>query len=278
MKRRTLLLWLLLGLALPARSAELTDGWAALADYRAEEALRIFTAAAKAADPAVARQAELGRGVTLLALQPVSQAQIEQARSILSALTANQADEAALGAWFYLARIAQHHRAQAEPAEAARCYRRLLELAPDSAWAQSALGRLALLELYAPDERGTVEQRFARVRDLLALARTPEARCDLHWLLSEAVFFHRLPETRALPHLIAAEQTGRLDVVTRPDVLVQIAEIARRDGDTALAREYFHRFLHDHPRDNRDYLVRQRLADLDAAPVAPETESPTLWP
>lgn len=272
------LFWLLLALAWPGRAADLAAGWAALADYRAEEALRIFTAAAKAADPAVVRLAELGRGVTLLALQPVSQAQIEQARSILSALTENQADEAALGAWFYLARIAQHHRAQAEPAEAARCYRRLLELAPDSAWAQSALGRLALLELYAPDGRGTLEQRFARVSDLLGLARTPEARCDLHWLMAEAVAFHRLPEARALPHLIAAEETGRLDVVTRPDVLVQIAELARRTGEAASAREYYLRFLRDYPRDNRDYLVRQRLAALDAAPVAPVAEPAMLAP
>lgn len=71
------LFWLLLALAWPGRAADLAAGWAALADYRAEEALRIFTAAAKAADPAVVRLAELGRGVTLLALQPVSQAQIE---------------------------------------------------------------------------------------------------------------------------------------------------------------------------------------------------------
>lgn len=270
--------WLLLALVPPGRAAELADGWAALADYRAEEALRIFSAVANTADPAVTRQAELGRGVTLLALQPVSQTQIEQARSILSALTASQADEAALGAWFYLARIAQHHRAQAEPAEAARCYRRLLELAPDSAWAQSALGRLALLELYVPDGRGTLEQRFDRVSSLLVLARTPEARCDLHWLMAEAVAFHRLPAAQALPHLIAAEQTGRLDVVTRPDVLVQVAELSRRAGDTVAAREYYERFLRDYPRDNRDYLVRQRLEALDAAPVAPAAESAMLPP
>lgn len=254
-----------LAAAAPGATPTLAEGWRALADYRAADAVQIFERLAAASDPATARAARFGQAVALLARQPITPAQVEAARAGLAAL-ADGADEVGLGSRFYLARIAQHHAAAPDPAEAARRYRELIGLRPDSIWAQTALSRLAILEIYALDPGRPPAERLARAERLVPLARGPEAQGELHWLLAEAIFFYKLPPLPALPHLLAAEKGGRLDAVTHADVLVQIATLSTQAGDRAQARTYYRKLLDTYPRDQRGYMVKRKLAELDAHP------------
>ena len=247
---------------------ELTAGWQALAGYRADEALKIFAAGARAPDPAVAREARLGQAVALLAKQQVTAGQVDEARRVCTALADGGPDDPALAARFLLGRIAQHHQERPDPAEAARQFRRLIAAAEASTWAQSALSRLALLQLYALDLARPPAERIAAAEKLLAQAHVPAVAGELHVALAEAIFFYRLPGAQALPHLLAAERLGGTDRVGRADVLVQIAELSRLAGNRAQAAKYYRQFLQENPRDSANYTARRRLADMEAPPAA----------
>ncbi len=262
MKRALLLTGLVLA-AVTAAGSELAAGWQALAGYRAAPALQVFDRYLAAADPAVAREARFGRGVALLDKQPVTFAQIAEARALFTALADSGGDDPAQGARFFLGRIAQHHQPQPDPAEAARQFRRLIAEHENSVWAQSALGRLALLELYGPDPSVPPATRVAAAEKLLAHTHTPVAESELHLAIAEAVFFHRLPAAGALPHLLAAERLGRLDWTARTETLVQIAELSRLTGNRPQAAKYYRTFLAENPRDLRHYIVRERLAEME---------------
>lgn len=257
---------MLAGLILAAASAagsELAAGWQALASYRAAQALQVFDRHLASADPAVAREARFGRGVALLDKQPVTFSQIDEARVLFTALADSGADDPAQGARFFLGRIAQHHQPQPDAAEAARQFRRLIAEHGESVWAQSALSRLALLELYGLNLSVPPAARLAEAEKLLAHARTPVAESELHVAIAEAVFFYRLPSAGALPHLLAAERLGRLDWTARAETLVQIAELSRRGGDRRQAAQFYRTFLAENPRDLRHYIVKERLAEID---------------
>jgi len=242
---------------------ELAAGWQALAGYHAERALPIFDRKLAAADPAAAREARFGHAVAILDKQPVSADQIDETRRIFTELAANNSDDVALGARFFLGRLAQNHQQTPDPAEAAREYRQLIAGQVDSVWAQTALSRLAILEIYALNLSSPPEVRIARADQLLALAHTPSAACELHLVIANAIFFYRLPGGPTLPHLLAAVQSGRLDRAIRTEVLVQVAELSRLAGDKAQAARYYQLFLDENPIDFRCYIVRERLAAVE---------------
>lgn len=250
-------------IATGAMAGELTAGWQALANYRAPQALQIFDRAIASENPVVMREARFGRGVALLDKQPVSPAQVEEARALFTDLAGSGTDDFAQGARFFLGRIAQHHLAQPDPAEAARQYQQLLAEHEKSVWAQSALGRLALLELYELNPSLPPAARLSQAEKLLAHARTPSAQSEVHLAIADATFFFRLPAGGALPHLLAAERLGRLDWAERMDVLVQIAELSRLAGQREQAAKFYRTFLQENPRDLRHYVVKERLAEME---------------
>jgi hypothetical protein len=254
-----------------ATGAQLLDGWQALKDYRAERALNVFDAAQDHPEAATAREARFGRAVALLDDQPVTSAKLDEAHRLFSELAGSGTDDFAQGARFFLGRIAQHHATQSDPAEARRQYRQLLNEHVDSIWAQTAISRLALLEIYALNLEQPPADRIAATEDLLGYTRTPTAESELRYVIANAIFFYRLPSTSALQHLLAAEHLGRLGWNERRDVLVQIAELSRRAGNARQAAEYYRKFLAENPRDQRHYIVQERLAALAKEPanVAP---------
>jgi tetratricopeptide (TPR) repeat protein len=257
---------LLAGLMLAATAAggaDLTAGWQALTNYRSEEALKIFDRSLNAPDPAEARAARFGRAVALLDRQPVSAGQIDEARGIFRALAGSGVDDPAQGARFFLGRIAQHHQQQPDGAEAARQYRQLIAEHENSIWAQTALSRLALLQIYELDPQLPPAARIARAEKLLAYARTPSAESEIHLVVANAMFFYRLPAAGALPHLLAVERLGRVEWTVRSEVLVQIAELSRLAGEKAQAVRYYRMFLKENPRDPRGYIIRERIAGLE---------------
>lgn len=246
-----------------ARASELTEGWTALTEYKTEDALRHFAAAANSTDGAVAREAKLGRGIALLAKQPMTDGQIEEARRTLTELADSGADNPALGARFYLARIAQYHQATRDPVEAANQYRALLRQNERSVWAQTALGRLALLEIYALNLNRPPAERVKAAEELLKFAHAPTAEGELHVAITEAIFYYRLPNEEALPHLLAAERLGGFDRAQRADILLQIAELSRIYGKKAQAIAYYKKFLAENPRDTANYDARMHLKEVE---------------
>jgi len=258
MKARRLILALAAAMlpALPTRAAP-ESGWSALLRLKADDALRAF-----AAETAPSREAEFGRAIALLVRQPVTPEQVAEARAVFARLAENGADETGQASRYFLGRIAQHHLEQPDPAEAARQYRQLLAEHPASAWAQTALTRLALLELYPSDPAVAPAAAVAAAEKLLELARLPVAQSELHLAVADAIFFYRLPPATALPHLLAAERLGRLDRPTRADTIVQIAEVSALLGDRAQARKFYEAFVAEYPLDQRHFMVRQKLAGL----------------
>jgi len=256
---------MLIGLVLAASAAasQLAAGWQALADYHAKQALEVFDLHLSDADSAVAREAQFGRGVALLDRQPVTPGQVEEARQLFIALADSGSDDPAQGARFFLGRIAQHHLAQPDDAEAARQFHQLIAEHEASVWAQSALGRLALLEIYALNPQIAPSVRLANAEKLLVHARTPAAQSEVHFAIADAIFFYRLPATDALPHLLAVETLGRIDWTARSDVLVQIAELSRLAGYRQQAARFYRTFLAENPRDLRHYIVTERLAQVE---------------
>ncbi len=263
MKKYLGLGWLALALTSAAMAGQITAGWQALSNYRPADALKIFDASAGSPTPAVAREARFGHAVALLDIQPVSTAALDEAKKIFGDLADSGADDSAQGGRFFLGRIAQQHLPAPDPAEAARQYRRLIAEHPGTTWAESAVTRLAVLEIYALNLQAPPATRLAEAEKLLADAHTPSAQSDVHYAIANAIFFHRLPAAGALPHRIAAEQLGRLEWPTRIEVLVQIAELSRLEGNRAQAVKYYHTFLKENPRDLRTYIVHKRLEELE---------------
>ena len=239
----------------------LAAGWQALLE-RSPDSIRRFEAESKAADPQVAREARFGEALGQLDRQPVGPAQIAEARRLLAGLAEGGDDDIAQGARFFLARIAQDHLDVPDPVEAARQYGRLVAGSRGSIWAETALVRLAILEIYSMDAGSSPEVRIARAEGLLRAASTPAAQSDIHWLIASAIFHFQLPPGRALPHLAAAIELGRLDWAARADVLAAAAELSRRAGEKARAARYYSMFLKENPIDARDYLIRERLAGV----------------
>lgn len=242
--------------------ADLQKGWQELAGYRAERALEVFDAVKSAADSSTAREARFGRAVALLDKQPVTTAQLNEARRLFTELADSGTDDFAQGARFFLGRIAQHHLTTPDAAEARRQYRQLLDEHVDSIWAQTAISRLALLEIYGMNLNDSPANRIARTEELLRYMRTPTAESELRYVIASAIFFYRLPASGALKHLLAAERLGRLGWNERREVLVQIAELSRLEGNAVQAAEYYGKFLDENPRDQRHYIVKERLEAL----------------
>ena len=261
--RKIFLLLLLIAPRAFAADASVAEGWKAIADYRTDEGLRIFQRAAQSPDASVARPARLGVGIALLTKQPVTADQVDEARKTFAELADSGTDDAAQAARFYLGRLAQHHQETPDPAEAARQFRRLIGEHENSVWAQSALARLALLILYELDLKKSPAERVADAEKLLASAHLPSAEGELHIVIAEAIFFYRLPEQAALPHLLLAEKLGGFDRIGRADVLVQIGELSRLAGNIEQAKKYYHLFLAENPRDTANYTVRARLAEME---------------
>ncbi|HND62305.1 MAG TPA: tetratricopeptide repeat protein [Opitutaceae bacterium] len=262
MSRRAASLGLLLVLAARAAGAPDADraAWELIGAYKPEQALKEFQASAGGDQ----RRHQLGEAMALLA-QPIPVPdRVARGRALLEAVAAGD-DDLALAARFYLGRVAEFQAEPPDPRAAALRFERLIAEHPDSRWAQAALSRLAILWLYTAAGPATPAARVDEAERLAAAARQPQAIADLHLVIADAVFHYRLPDARALPHLLAAERTAVLDPATRADVLVQIGELARLGGDRALAEKFYRTFLQEYPRDARQYPIRQQLAGLAKA-------------
>lgn len=224
--------------------------------------------------PDPSRADRLGRAVLLFNVNPVTPAQLDLAAQELQALVQEDpADDAGLGAQYYLGRLAQVQRQPANLAAARSYYAALVERSPGSRFGELAQVKLALMDLYPSDHQApsvaVLEAWDARSRGLA----DPMASRDLHVALARACLFYREEFTRqgydarprALAHLHAATSAGTASFRTRAELLVAIGEIASELGRFDDARAAYTAFIAEYGRDARAGTIRQHLARLPAA-------------
>lgn len=242
------------------------QAWKDSARYFSNEAHREFTRLLKRG--ADTREIRLGLALTLLSVQPVVPENLVRARAELAEL-AKSDDECGLAARFFQARIAQSFQEEPDFGAAAEGYRRLVREHGETYWGQLALGKLAVLTLYAlPNQNGAA--RIAAAEALLPAAKEAAAR-DLHLMIADAVLYYGLPPEGALAHLLAAAELSErvsLPDAMRADLYIQIGELSARGRNLPQARAYLAKMEELFPRDWRNWALRQ-IIDAIAAGKKP---------
>jgi len=215
-------------------------------------------------DPRVA----LGLASALLGVQPRTQANILEARSLLERVVATPPADSTftLAARLLLGRIAEDHLIPSRPDEAKELYEALLRDHAGHPLADQAAVHLALLAAYPPADvpRPSSAELHARIDELRATVRTPEVLRELH-ALQGTLLIAENNLAAALPHLRAARAVGYRQPNRESEADLSIANIARELGERSVALEHYRAFLAARPRDARGTTVRRYVKELESA-------------
>jgi len=212
------------------------------------------------------REARFGEAVTLISLQPKTDANLDRAASLFGAIvTANATDDLGISSRYYLARIPQIHRATPDTVAALTGFRELAALESSHPLAQRAVVQVALIELFEPRlPASEIRARYDRLASRGAALTESSAIRDFNLVMGDAVLRFSLGDSLALDHLLAADRAGIARAITRRDTWLRIAELGRRTGRNDVAKTYYAKFLDAFPRDSRRLTVKERLAALPA--------------
>ena len=256
-----------------AADAALPDGitaaWEKAATFFPDEAATGFEKAGGNLEDGP-REARLGYAVALLSANPSTRERLDLAQSIFESLAGSGHDEYGLAAGYLLGRLHQIYRSPTEPEMAESRFRRLIEAQPESRWAQMSLVKLGILIVYSLPDAGTPDERVEAARALLPRAVSADARRDLNLLIASAHFHYELEPTGALSHLIAAEEGGGLDIGSRADILVRIAELLVLSGQPESAVNYYRRFVREYYGDERRFAVQKKIEGITGEEEASE--------
>lgn len=199
------------------------------------------------------------RAVALLGAPAVSADDNRRAKAELAALIADDDKSAdALAALYLLGRLKQLENGEGDPLE----FQTLRTQHPGHPLAQLAALKVLLRRLYS-DGPESAEDRLRSGEELAATITQPALRSDYHLAMGEAYIFHGDRREPALRHLRAAAAIGIPSAATRANVLVQIGELARLTGQRAVAVASYRAFIAEFPRDLRQQIVRDRLAEVE---------------
>jgi tetratricopeptide (TPR) repeat protein len=260
------ILTVFLGGALPLGHGAPMD--ATLASAWRDASLSLFKSAHADFSTLTGPDAELGRALTLLVLQPKTKDNLDQSAALLRGLAENpEAAHLAPAALYYLARIEQVHRPVADPEAARAYYQRLIEAYPKTLYGELGVVKRAVLDLYEPVSDETRRARFDALLTVAARLEIPATRRDLSLILADTAQAFGYGDAVALPLLLQADQAG----ITRPSeqatVWIRIAETAVNSGRPDIARDHYQRYLAAFRRDNRRHMVKEKLGALE--PAAP---------
>jgi len=250
--------------AAPAKEAgapqsPIERGWRLEMQSQFREAHETFAAAADS------RDVRFARAMTLLNVQPKTRGNIDEAASALQALAAEDSrDDIGVAAKYFLGRIEEAHRYEPDVQRALEIYTELIREHPEHYYGQMALVKWGVLRLYDP--AGDAGRR-AVLDELRAVGKRlthRDAQRAFHMMLADAICRFELSDALALEHLLAAARLGAATRMAEADLYVRVGELARIEGKTDLAAEYYRRMLERFPRDTRAYMIRQRLRDLGA--------------
>ena len=253
------------GVALAAPPPDTGEAWEQLATLRFGEAAQAFDALER--EGRADAEARLGRAVSLLARQPRTTGNVDEAERVLADLFTPEAATAdpdlAARARLAHARIPHLHRQPVQWDEAEKRYRAAYEAAPGHEAGQAALVRAGLVTLFRVSSPGETRARAeAFARQAAALTHAEPAR-EAELLLS-AVYWRSLEDAEAAYHHLtrALASPAPLREVSRADYLVEAAELALRIGRPAEAVAHYEAFLALARSDRRAFFVTEKLAVL----------------
>ncbi len=203
---------------------------------------------------------------SLLVREPVTDANVEKARSLLESVIANapRTDVQHRPLALYLtARIDHDHINPPRLDEAQVRYEQLRREYPTHPLAdQSAvhLGLLQAVQSPPPDPKPAV----AIVEALLAQVSTPASRRELHHLIAYLHWQVRHDAAAALPHYIAGREIGFETPYRNSELDLTIAGLAAETGQNELAAQYYLKFAETNPRDGRAQSARRLAAEAFA--------------
>jgi hypothetical protein len=257
---RLLLVLLLPGAVGGSEPSAAQIGWEQGARLFFNEAARTFSV------PAATPEQVLGRAVMLLGVQPRTESNLDEARTLLAGLVDSAgSDDAGIAARYYLARLEQLHAEDPDLAKARTHYRELVARHSAHLFGQLARLKLAMLALYDTAHPAPLSARLPEAEEWGSGITDPVVRCDYHYMMSRALAREDGREAQRLEHLLAMEATGKvIRDPTRSLMLVEIGEMARAVGRRELAVRAYRQFLQEYPRDARGAAVRSRLAETEA--------------
>jgi len=206
--------------------------------------------------------AQLHDAIAALQKQPLTEVDRQRVMDELNVITKGAPNsEPGISATYLLGRVRQLNGEAEEPPE----FHALIREHPQHPLAQLARVKLLMRQLYAVDATPPA----ARLKAAEAMGREltlPVLQSDFHLVMGDAYVFFGDQRELALAHFVEAERLGISGSATRGTVLVQIGELAQLTGDPALAARSYRAFLDGYPRDIRQQIVRDRLAEVEARP------------
>jgi thioredoxin-like negative regulator of GroEL len=210
------------------------------------------------------RSNRLALAVALLNRQPRTVTVVEEAAASLAALAKEKADDdAGLWARYLEARIAQLHRAPADPAEAARRFGSLAEQYSEHPAGVRAAVKLAVLLVHEPAVEPSRDEGFKRARTLIAALSDRSAQAEGFLMLARAGVFFRRGKQDILADFNAALRAGIANPPLRASALYTAGDLARELGRRDEALAHFKAFVAENRRDQRTNLVREWIAELE---------------
>ncbi len=214
------------------------------------------------------REVRFGEAITLLGVNPKTEAQIDQAAAMLGKLAeAEPADQFSIPALYYQARIEQLHRFQPDIDAAMKFYEEVRRRDPAHPLADLSLVKLAIIQLAAETDEELVRKRVPEFQALRKTLASPPARRDLNLILAEVNESRLGDKEAALENILEAQRSGIARNAMQATAFVRTAELASAVGRTDLARDYYEKFIANFPREARLKLVKDRLAELTITPT-----------
>lgn len=243
----------------------LEEGWEMAASLLFNDANKVFEKAAPSPE-LKERERTLGVAVTLLNVQPRLQSNLNRARELFGNLAANEEDDIAVDASYFLARMDAFYEAEPRLDEARSLYRSLIERHPGHLLAEYGVSQWVLMDLYDDIPPAKRAERFLDLETIGAQLQTVAGRRSYHLNMGNAYidFDSETADSRshAIRHLLAADAEGFTRWQVEAETWIAIGELARSEDRTELAKTYYEKFLAKYQRDNRHHTIRERLETL----------------
>jgi len=251
--------WFIVSAVFANDTAKLQDAWTSASRALPDEAMAGFKQI-PASSPQD-REAVYGQAMMLLTVQPVTRGNIDQSVQLFqSVIDKDSSDDLGITAKYFLGRIEQIYRFEPDYAKAIAIYEDLFHNHPEHPVAQRAFVKLVLLKLYDRIPDAERAKDFSAFESQGSKLQDHDAVRDFHLVMAQACAKFGFSEEKRLEHLLAADAAGVVKDDTKANLLVSIAEVARKLNRKGLALQYYHKFLDECPRDYRTYTVQQRIA------------------
>jgi hypothetical protein len=259
------LAWFLGGLAAHAEAERppLEAGLRELGQLLFADAAATLAAVPPGGDGEVAAWRPVARALVLLNAPPRTAAKLTEAEALLRAGYSEGDERVAPVAGYYLARMRRGTM------EEVTLMAEVRSRWPTHPLAEMGVVKAGMSRVFAAEDAPAREKVLVELEGEVAGLTDRVARRELHALIGHATLVTGGDARRALRHLLAAVEAGVPESSMRfRGYIIRIAELARELGETALAREYYERFQELFPRDDRQQVVRERLAELAAKETA----------